>query len=116
MGCDQEPGPEGGWLFPGLVRPWLGPRHGVGSCSLSISLRIFQFVVNYTVKGFGIFNKAEVDVLLELSCFFNELADVGNLISGFFAFLKSSLYLWKISVHVLLKPNLKDFENCLVNM
>ena len=60
-----------------------------------------QFVVIHTVKGFGIVNKAEVDVFLELSCFFNDPRDVGNLISGSSAFSKSSLNIWKFSVHVL---------------
>ena len=68
-----------------------------------------QFVVIHTVKGFGIVNEAEIDVFLELSCFFDDPADVGNLISGSSAFSKSSLYIWKFSVHVLLKPGLKDF-------
>ena len=69
-----------------------------------------QFVVIHTVKGFGIVNKAKVDVFLELSRFFNDPADVGNLISGSSAFSKSSLN-WKFMVHVLLKPILKDFEH-----
>ena len=68
-----------------------------------------QFVVIHTVKGFGIVNKAEVDVFLELSSFFNDPADVGNLISGSSAFSKSSLYIWNFLVHVLLKPSLEDF-------
>ena len=63
-----------------------------------------QFVVIHTVKGFNVVNKAEVDVFLELSCFFNDPADVGNLISGSSAFSKTSLNIWKFSVHVLLKP------------
>ena len=64
-----------------------------------------------TVKGFGKVNKAEVDVFLELSCFFNDLTDVGNLISGSSAFFKSSyVNIWKFSVHVLLKPGLENFE------
>ena len=63
-----------------------------------------QFVVIHIVKGFGVVNKAEVDVFLELSCFFSGPTDVGNLISGFSAFSKSSLNIWKFSVHVLLKP------------
>ena len=63
-----------------------------------------------TVKGFGIDSKAEVDVFLELSCFFNDPTDVGNLISGSSAFSKSSLNIWKFMVHVLLKPGLEDFE------
>ena len=69
-----------------------------------------QFVVIHTVKGFGVVNKAEVDVFLELSCFFDDLMDVDNLISGSSAFSKSSLYIWKFSVHVLLKPCLENFE------
>ena len=69
-----------------------------------------QFVVIHTIKGFGIVNKTEVDVFLELSCFFNDPVDVGNLISGSSAFSKSSLNIWKFSVHVLLKPNLGNFE------
>ena len=83
---------------------------------IHISLRIFQFVVTYTVKGFGVINKAEVDVFLELSCFFDDPADVGNLISGSSAFSKSSLNIWKFSVHVLLKPALKDFEHYFASM
>ena len=71
-----------------------------------------QFVVIHTVKGFGIINKAEVDVFLELSCFFYDLMDVGNLISGSSTFSKSSLNIWKFSVHVLLKPGLENFEHC----
>ena len=70
-----------------------------------------QFVVVHTVKGFGIVNKAKVDVLQELSCFFDDLADVGNLISGSSAFSKSSLNIWKFAVHVLLKPGLENFEH-----
>ena len=69
-----------------------------------------QFVVIHTVKGFGIVNKAEVDVFLELSCLFNDLTDFGNLISGSSAFSKSSLNIWKFSVHILLKPSLENFE------
>ena len=70
-----------------------------------------QFVVIYTVKGFGIVNKAKIDVFLELSCFFNDPADVGNLISGSSAFSKSSLNILKFTVHVLLKPGLENFEH-----
>ena len=69
-----------------------------------------QFVVIHTIKGFGIVNKAEVDVFLELSCFFNNLVDIGNLISGSSAFPKTSLNSWKFTVHVLLKPGLENFE------
>ena len=63
-----------------------------------------QLTVIHTVKGFGIVKKAEIDVFLELSCFFDDPADVGNLISGFSAFSKTSLNTWKFTVHVLLKP------------
>ena len=76
-----------------------------------MSLRIFQFVVIHTVKGFGIVNKAEVDVFLGLSCFFDDPTDVGNLISGSSVFSKSSLNIWKFSVHMLLKPSLDNFES-----
>ena len=69
-----------------------------------------QFVVIHTVKGFGVVNKAEVDVLLELSCFFDEPMDVGHLISGSSAFSKSILNIWK------LKPGLENFEHYLVSM
>ena len=70
-----------------------------------------QFVVIHTVKGFGIVNKAEINVFLELSCFFSDPADVGNLISGSSAFPKASLSIWKFTVHVLLKPCLENFEH-----
>ena len=70
-----------------------------------------QFIVIHTVKGFGIVNKAEIDVFLELACFFNDPADVGNLISGFSAFSKTSVNIWKLMVHVLLKPGLENFEH-----
>ena len=70
-----------------------------------------QFVVIHTVKGFGIVKKAEIDVFLELSCFFNNPTDVGNLISGSSAFSKTSLNIWKFMVHVLLKPGLENFEH-----
>ena len=73
-----------------------------------------QFVMIRRVKGFGIFNKAEVDVFLELSCFLDDPADVGNLISGSSAFSKSSLNILKFMVHVLLKPNLENFEHYLL--
>ena len=69
-----------------------------------------QFVVIYTVKGFGVINKAEIDVFLELSCFFHDPEDVGNLISGSSAFSKSILHMWKFIVHVLLKPGWENFE------
>ena len=75
-----------------------------------------QFVVIHTVKGFGIVNKAEIDVFLELSCFFDYSADVGNLISGSSAFSKTSLNIWKFMVHVLLKPGLENFEHYLTSV
>ena len=70
-----------------------------------------QFTVIKTDKGFGIVNKAEVDAFLELSCFFDDPTDVGNVISGSSAFSKSSLNIWKFTVHVLLKPSLENFEH-----
>ena len=70
-----------------------------------------QFIVIHTVKGFGIVNKAGVDVFLELSCFFDDPADVGNLISGSSVFSKSILNIWKFTFHVLLKPDLENFEH-----
>ena len=78
---------------------------------IPISFRIFQFVVILTVKGFGIVNKAEIDVFLELSCFFDDPVDVGSLISGSSAFSKTSLNIWKFTVHILLKSNLENFEH-----
>ena len=79
--------------------------------AILISFRIFDFVLIHTVKGFWIVNKAEVDVFLELPCFFNDPTDVGNLISGSSAFSTSSLNIWNFSVHVLLKPGLENFEH-----
>ena len=70
-----------------------------------------QFIVIHTVKGFGVVNKAKVDVFMELSCFFDDPTDVGNLISGSSAFSKSSLNIWKFTIHVLLKPGLENFEH-----
>ena len=76
-----------------------------------ISFRIFaQLIVIHTVKGFDIGYKAEIDVFLELSCFFDDSVDVGNLISGSSAFSKSSLNIWKFMIHVLLKLGLENFE------
>ena len=69
-----------------------------------------QFVVIYTVKSFGIVNKAETDAFLEISCFFNDPTDVGNLISGSSAFSKSSLNIWNFMVHILLRPGLENFS------
>ena len=69
------------------------------------------FVVIHTVKGFGVINKTEVDVFLELSCFFDDPLDVGNLITGSSAFSKTNLNIWKFTVHILLKPSLENFEH-----
>ena len=93
---DLSEGREGGLVFP--------------------SLRIFQFVVIHTVNGFSIVNEAEADIFLEHPCFPHDLTNVGNLISGSSAFSKSSLYIRKLSIHVLLKPSLKDFEHNLASM
>ena len=70
-----------------------------------------QFIVIHTVKGFGIVNKAEIDVFLVHSCFFDDPMDVGNLISGSSAFPKTSLNIWNFTVHILLKPGLENFEH-----
>ena len=70
-----------------------------------------QFIVIHTVKGFGLISKAEIDVFLELSCFFNDPVDVSSLISGSSAFSKTNLNIWKFMVHVLLKPGLENFEH-----
>ena len=78
---------------------------------ISISLRIFQFIVIYTVKGISVVNKAEVDVFLQLFCFFDDPVDIGNLIFVSSVFSKSSLNIWKFMIHVLLKPGLENFEH-----
>ena len=70
-----------------------------------------QFIVIHTLKGFGIVNKAEVDVFLELSGFYDDPTDVGNLISGSSAFSNTSLNIWKFTVHILLKPGLENFKH-----
>ena len=80
------------------------------------SLEEFSTVYCDTGKGFGIVNKAEIDVFLELSCFFDDPADVGNLTSGSSAFSKTSLNIWKFTVHVLLNPGLENFEHCFTGM
>ena len=80
-------------------------------------LNIFpQFVVIHRVKGFGIVKKADIDVFLGLSCFFDDAADVDNLISGSSAFSKTSLNIWKFTVHILLKPGLEKFEHYFTSM
>ena len=75
-----------------------------------------QFIVIHTVQGFGIVDKAEIDVFLELFCFFHDPADVGNLIYGSSNFPKTSLNIWKFTVHVLLKPGLENFEHYFTGM
>ena len=77
---------------------------------IPISWRIYQFIVMHRVKGFGIVNRAEIDVSLELFCFFDDPSNVGNLSSGSFVFSKTSLNTWKFTVHILLKPGLENFE------
>ena len=75
-----------------------------------------QFIVIHIVKGFGVVNKAEIDVFMELSCFFDDPADVGNLISGSSAFSKTSLNIWKFTIHVLMKPGLENFKHYFTSM
>ena len=75
-----------------------------------------QFIVIHTVKGFGIVNKAKVDVFLEFSCFFDDPTDAGNLIFGSSAFSKTSLNIWKFTVHALLKPGLENFEHYFISV
>ena len=75
-----------------------------------------HFIAIHTVKDFGVVSKAEVDVFLEFSCFFDDPTDVGNLISGSSSFFKSSLNIWKFMVHVLLKPDLENFEHYFADM
>ena len=75
-----------------------------------------QFIVIHTVEGFGVVNKAEIDVFLELSCFFDDLIDVCNLISGSSAFSKSSLNIWNFTVHILLKPGLQNCKHYFASM
>ena len=81
-----------------------------------LSQNLPQFILIHTVKGLGIVNKAEIDVLLELSCFFNDPVNVDNLISGSSAFSKSKLNIWNLMIHVLLKPGLENFEHYFASM
>ena len=105
-------------MASGLIASWQIDGETVTDyfSGIPVSFRIFQFVVIHTVKGFGVVNKAEIDVFLELSCFFHDPTDVGNLISGSSAFSKSSLNIRKFSVHVLLKPSLENFEHYFASM
>ena len=91
-------------------------RRQVRWSGISTTLKIFQFVVIHTVKGFNVINEADVDVFLELSCFFYDPIDVGNLISGSSALSKSNLNIWKFSVHRLLKPRSENFEHYFTSM
>ena len=75
-----------------------------------------QFIVIHTVKGYGIVNKAEIDVFLELSCFFHDPADVVNLVSDSSAFSKTRFNIWMFTVHILLKPGLENFEHYFTSM
>ena len=87
------------------------PRRQVRWSGIPISFRIFQFVLAHTVKGFGIVNKAEIDIFMELFDFFDNPTNVGNLISGSSAFSKTILNIWKFMVHILLHPGLENFEH-----
>ena len=95
------------YRFPGRQVRW---------SSIPISLRIFQFVVIHIAKGFSIISEVEVDAFLEFLCFLCDPTDVGNLIHGSSTFSKSSLYIWKFSVHIQLKLSLKDFDHYLACM
>jgi len=75
-----------------------------------------QFVVIHTVKGFGVVNKAEIDIFMELSCFHDDPTDVGHLVSDSSAFSKSSLNIWKFTDHILLSPGMENFEHCSASM
>ena len=91
-------------------------RRQVRWSGIPMSLRIFQFVVIHTVKGFSLVNKTEVDVFLELSWFFYDPMDVGSLISGSSAFSKFSLNIWRFLGHVVIKPSLENFEHYFISM
>ena len=83
---------------------------------IPISLSIFQFVVIYTIKGFGLVSEAEIEVFLELSCFVYDPTDVGNLISGSSVFSKSGMSIWNFLVHILLESGLENFERYFASM
>ena len=104
-----------GWRIPWTEEP--GGLQSMGRKESDTTERLhLHFTVFHTLKGFGIVNKAEVDVFLELSCFFDDPAEVGNLIFVSSAFSKSSLNIWKFTVHVLLKLGLENFEHYFPNM
>ena len=105
-----------GLLPHDLCHEWNVSRRLPGVWYSHVLKNFPQFVVIHTIKGFGIVNKAKVDVPLELSCFLYDPTDVGNLISGSSAFFESSLNIWKFLVHVLLKPGLENFEHYFASM
>ena len=94
-----------------MTFPQISQDAGQGVWHSHLFQNFLQFVVIHAVKVFGIVNKAEIDVFLELSCFFDDPADVGTLVSGSSAFSKTSLNIRKFTVHILLKPGLENFEN-----
>ena len=91
-------------------------RRQIRWSGILISKYFLQFVVIHTVNGFSVVDEAEVDIFLELPCFLHDPPNVGNLISGSSASLKPSLYIWKFSVHIVLKPSMKDFEHNFASM
>ena len=105
-------------MLPDLHTDFSGGRSGglVFPSIEEIDSYFPQFILMHTVKGFGIVNEVEIDVFLELSCFFSDPEGVGSLISGSSAFSKTSLNIWKFTVHVLLKPGLENFEHCFISV
>ena len=101
-------------MLPNLHTDFSGGR--TGGLVFPFLSEFSRFVVIHIVKGFSVVTQAEIDVFLEFSCFFNDPADVGNLISGSSAFSKSSLNIWKFTVHVLLKSGLENFERYFASM
>ena len=99
-----------------LTRIQISQEAGQVVCYSHLFQNFPQFIVTHIVKGFGIVNKAEIDVFLELSCFFDDPMDVDNLISGSSAFSKTSLNIWKFTVHILSKPGLENFEHYFISM
>ena len=103
-------------LILGLHCIQISQKEGLAAWYSHLFQNFPQFVMIHTVKGFGIVSKAKVDVFLELSCFFDDPVDVGNLIPGSSAFSKSSLNIWKFMVHVVLKHGLENFEHYFASM